>query len=81
MANATDLIETDGGAMRAAHRERLLTHINKAAAWLDALGFSWLTPILKMLAGDSPREQLDELKRVLRRYLAGYIDDAKPPHR
>jgi nitrate/nitrite transport system permease protein len=60
MANATDAIETGRG-----RRERLFTAINKAAGWLDALGFSWLVPILKIAAGDSPREQMNELKRVL----------------
>ncbi len=63
MANA----DTASGAdlARAERRERLFTRINKASGWLDALGFSWLTPILKIAAGDSPREQLGELKRVL----------------
>ncbi len=60
MANATDAIETGGG-----RRERVFTAINKAGGWLDALGFSWLVPILKIAAGDSPREQMGELKRVL----------------
>lgn len=46
-------------------REKAFTAINKASGWLDALGFSWLVPILKIIAGDSPREQLGELKRVL----------------
>ena len=32
---------------------------------MDALGFSWLTPLLKLAAGDSPSEQFKELKRVL----------------
>lgn len=46
-------------------REKIFAAISKASGWLDALGFSWLVPILKMLAGESPREQLAELKRVL----------------
>lgn len=46
-------------------REKIFATINKASSWLEALGFSWLTPILKMIAGDSPKEQLGELKRVL----------------
>jgi len=63
MANA----DTAGAAdlVRAARKEKIFTWINKAAGWLDALGFSWLVPLLKMAAGDSPREQLGELKRVL----------------
>ena len=61
MANATDVIET-GGTPR---RERIFSAINKASGWLAALGFSWLVPLLKIAAGDNPREQLGELKRVL----------------
>jgi nitrate/nitrite transport system permease protein len=61
MANATDLMEA-GPTPRS---ERVLAAINKASGWLDALGLSWLVPILKIAAGDSPREQLGELKRVL----------------
>ncbi|MCI5078666.1 ABC transporter permease [Oricola sp.] len=69
MANATDVIET-GGMPR---RERVFTAINKASGWLDALGFSWLVPLLKIAAGDNPREQLGELKRVLVIPLMGII--------
>ena len=61
MANATDVVEVNG----AARRERVFAAINKAGGWLDALGFSWLVPLLKIAAGDNPREQLGELKRVL----------------
>ncbi len=46
-------------------REKLFTAINKASGWLEALGFAWLVPILKLGAGDSPKEQFGELKRVL----------------
>ncbi|MEX0954071.1 MAG: ABC transporter permease [Rhizobiaceae bacterium] len=60
MANATDAIETSNG-----RRERVFTAINRAGGWLDALGFSWLVPILRIAAGDNPREQMNELKRVL----------------
>ncbi len=62
MANITEAMGPSDPAPR---RERVFTAINKASGWLDALGFSWLTPILKMLAGDNPGEQLRELKRVL----------------
>lgn len=60
MANATDTAPTG-----LTGREKLFSSITKASGWLDALGFSWLVPILRMAAGDSPREQLGELKRVL----------------
>ncbi len=69
MASATDIAET-GGTVR---RERVFSAINKAGGWLDALGFSWLVPILKIAAGDNPREQLGELKRVLLIPLLGIV--------
>ena len=62
MANATDAIDA---AESSSARERFFSAINRASVWLEALGFSWLTPILKMIAGDNPREQLSELSRVL----------------
>ncbi len=52
-------------AARAARKERLFQRINKAAGWLDALGLAFVTPILKILAGDNVGEQMNELKRVL----------------
>ena len=39
------------------NREKLFAAINKASKVLDAVGLSWVTPILMMAAGDSPREQ------------------------
>ncbi|UUP15953.1 ABC transporter permease [Nitratireductor thuwali] len=64
MTDTSHAIDTRS-AEREARKERLFTRINKAAGWLDALGLSWLTPILKIAAGDNPREQAGELKRVL----------------
>ncbi|MXN66314.1 ABC transporter permease subunit [Stappia sp. GBMRC 2046] len=55
----------EADAARLARKERLFARINKAARWLDALGLAWITPILKIAAGDNPKEQLGELKRVL----------------
>lgn len=68
MANVTDTVPVSSGA-----REKVFSAVNKASGWLDALGFSWLAPILKMLAGGSPREQLSELKRVLIVPLTGML--------
>ena len=70
MANAADTISAPASLPT---REKIFVAINKASGWLDALGFSWLTPILKMLAGDNPGEQLQELKRVLFIPLAGVL--------
>ena len=52
-------------ADRAAGRERLSAAITRASVWLTALGFGWLTPLLRMAAGDNPREQLAALRDVL----------------
>ncbi|WP_298838456.1 ABC transporter permease [uncultured Roseobacter sp.] len=48
-----------------ARRARLFTRINKADAWFKVFGLSWLTPILKAAAGDSPRAQFGEIWRLL----------------
>lgn len=68
MANATDT-----APIGLTGREKIFSMITKASGWLDALGFSWLVPILRMGAGDSPKEQLGELKRVLLIPLLGIL--------
>lgn len=60
MANATDT-----APIVPIGREKVFSAITKASGWFDALGFSWLVPILRMIAGDNPHEQIGELKRVL----------------
>ncbi|WP_299350813.1 ABC transporter permease [uncultured Shimia sp.] len=50
---------------REARRARLFTRINKADAWFQVLGLSWMTPVLKALAGDNPRAQGKEIWRLL----------------
>ncbi|MCB2100551.1 MAG: ABC transporter permease [Rhodobacterales bacterium] len=50
---------------RAAGKERLHARINKAAGFLSVVGLGWITPILKMAAGDSPKSQIGELWRGL----------------
>jgi len=37
--------------------KKALKWVNSASGWLDALGFTWLIPILKIAAGDSRTEQ------------------------
>ena len=53
MADATATFD-DSASRRAAHAKSCSTAINKASGWLDALGFGWLTPLLKIAAGDNP---------------------------
>lgn len=62
MSQATDATEVQKSPIV---KQRLYSGINKASGWLDALGFSWTVPLLKMAAGDSPKEQIGELKKVL----------------
>ncbi len=69
MANVSET----AGDIASPRREKIFSAINKASGWLEALGLSWLTPLLKMAAGDSPREQLSELKRVLVIPLIGIV--------
>ncbi|MEM7462200.1 MAG: ABC transporter permease [Pseudomonadota bacterium] len=65
MANSADSLSDHQNPDREIRRERRFARINKASGWLDALGFSWLVPLLKIAAGDNPREQFGELQRVL----------------
>lgn len=65
-ANASEIVKSE-------KREKVFTYINKASGWMDALGFSWLVPILKLIAGDNPKEQFNELKRVLLIPLIGIV--------
>lgn len=48
-----------------ARRARRFDRINKAGAWFNVLGLSWLTPILRAAAGDNPRAQAGEVWRLL----------------
>ncbi|MEM7249882.1 MAG: ABC transporter permease subunit [Pseudomonadota bacterium] len=61
MTNAASAISAPDEGRNA----RLFALISRLSGWLDALGFSWLVPLLKIAAGDAPREQLAELRQVL----------------
>lgn len=50
---------------REARRARWFTRINKADAWFNVLGLSWMTPLLRAIAGDNPKAQLSEIWRLL----------------
>lgn len=52
-------------ADREARKARLFTRINAADKWFQILGLSWLTPVLKAAAGDSPQAQIKEIWRLL----------------
>ncbi|MEL6948079.1 MAG: ABC transporter permease [Pseudomonadota bacterium] len=70
MANAADAVSEPLPSPR---KEKIFSAISKASGWLEALGFAWLVPLLKMAAGDSPKEQLGELKNVLLIPLMGIV--------
>ncbi len=52
-------------ADRDARRARLFTRINAADKWFQVLGLSWITPLLRAVAGDNPRAQMGEIWRLL----------------
>jgi nitrate/nitrite transport system permease protein len=64
MSMATGL-EGSTAARSADRREKVFSVINKASLWLGALGFGWLVPLLRIAAGDNPREQMSELRDTL----------------
>ncbi len=68
MATTTDVIDPsteEAKAAQEARRARLFTLINKTDSYLQILGLAWLTPVLKMAAGDNPRQQSREIWRLL----------------
>ena len=70
MTTASDTILADA-AERQLRKEKRFARINRASRWLDALGLGWVTPLLRIAAGDNPGEQLAEIKRGLLVPLAG----------
>ncbi|MES2664967.1 MAG: ABC transporter permease [Pseudomonadota bacterium] len=41
------------------------TRINRADGWFKVLGLPWITPILRLIAGDAARAQLKDIWRLL----------------
>lgn len=72
MSTASE-VPTQADIAKEQRRQKLFGIINKAAAWLNALGFGWLTPLLRIAAGDNPREQFKELRDVLVIPLVGIL--------
>ena len=48
-------------AARAARTAKIHGGVNKTATYLGFIGLGWLGPIMKMIAGDSPKHQAKEL--------------------
>ncbi|HUG62557.1 MAG TPA: ABC transporter permease, partial [Methylomirabilota bacterium] len=61
----TLMTTTPADDVRRPRRERTFARIARASSWLDALGLGWTVPLLRIAAGDNPREQLAELRQVL----------------
>lgn len=64
MTAITESAPQDDAAAEA-RRAKLFTRINKADTYLKVLGMPWVTPILRALAGDSPKSQMKELWSLL----------------
>ena len=54
--------ETSLKSLGGPRRERLLAIIDRVGVWLGAFGLGWIAPVLKILAGDNPREHLPALR-------------------
>jgi len=50
---------------KAERKERLFSKINKADKYVSILGLAWLTPLLKMIAGDDLKTNGKEIWRLL----------------
>jgi nitrate/nitrite transport system permease protein len=50
---------------REAAQSRRFARITKADGWLRILGLPWITPILRLIAGDTPRAQVKSLWQLL----------------
>ncbi len=53
--------------------KRLRSFLNRFESSIDAIGFGWLLPVLRMLSGDDVNEQMGELKHRLFIPLMGLI--------
>jgi len=57
--------------------QKLRNFINKSETTIDAIGFGWLVPILRIVAGDNVNEQLSELRHKLLIPLMGLTLDKR----
>ncbi len=55
----------DPTELQAARRAKLFTRINKLDGWFKVLGLSFMTPLLRALAGDNPKAQGKQLWQLL----------------
>lgn len=52
-------------AEKEARKERIFARINKADVWFRVLGLSWITPALKLTAGDNVQTNARDIWRML----------------
>lgn len=71
MTLQSDFANLADDAARAAHREKRRARIDRASVYLNAVGFSWIAPILRLSIGDNPQMQLKELWSALLLPLVG----------
>jgi len=62
---ATDPESLSQDAAREARKAKTFTLINKADGFFTVLGLSWVTPMLRAIAGDNPKAQYKEIWRLL----------------
>ena len=67
MATATGPLSPSSSedAATEARRERLFTRINKIGKWFDLIGLSFITPLLRIGAGDSVKQNTRDLWRLI----------------
>ena len=58
-------VDPNFDADREARRERRFAAITKADTWFRVLGLAWMTPVLRIGAGDNPKAQMGEIWRLL----------------
>lgn len=65
MSVSTDLMDEGIRRKRQARLERVHLWIGRTAPYLQVLGLGWITPMMKMAAGDQPSRQLREIWQQL----------------
>ena len=58
-------VAIDPDLEKEARKERLFTRINKIDGFFKVIGLSWVTPVLKIAAGDNPKSNAKDIWRLL----------------
>lgn len=59
------IVDTAADLERQARKERIFTRINRSDKYFQMLGLSWVTPALKLIAGDNIKTNLKDIWRML----------------